>query len=204
MDPINQREMLYLLHNLKALADERRLKLVGLLSQDEHTVGDLAEVLGLSEATISHHISKLRTVGFLNLRSAGNQRFYRMRPGALAQVAERVERLEAGEFDAAALADDQAWIDALDIDEDARKVLRNYTEFGRLTRIPSKQAKLIVVLDWLVTAFEAGRTYTEAEVNAIIRERHDDFATLRRELVEFGYLRRERGGGAYWLAPETE
>ena len=85
-----------------------------------------------------------------------------------------------------------------------KKVLRDYTREGRLTKIPSKQKKLLAVLRWLVGYFEPDCTYTEREVNDIIAQVHDDYATLRRDLVDFGFLRRERGGGQYWLTPEDE
>jgi hypothetical protein len=40
-------------------------------------------------------------------------------------------------------------------------------------------------------------------VNAILKSVYEpDFVSLRRDLVDFGYLRRERGGGKYWLATE--
>ena len=36
-----------------------------------------------------------------------------------------------------------------------------------------------------------------------VRQR-EDFAGLRRDLVDFGYMRRERAGSKYWLTPEDE
>ena len=62
-----------------------------------------------------------------------------------------------------------------------------------------------MALRWLATKFQAGVKYTEREVNAIIQTVYPaDHATLRRDLVDFGFLRRERGGGEYWLAPEDK
>jgi hypothetical protein len=46
--------------------------------------------------------------------------------------------------------------------------------------------------------------YTEKQINALLTEVHPDYATLRRSLVEYGFMRRERGGGDYWLTPENE
>ncbi len=81
-------------------------------------------------------------------------------------------------------------------------MLQEYTRGGRLIRLPAKQKKMIVILRWLATLFQPGRLYSEVEVNEILKRVYaDDFVSLRRDLVDFGYLRRERGGGKYWLAP---
>jgi hypothetical protein len=67
---------------------------------------------------------------------------------------------------------------------------------GRLTTIPTKHSKLLVVLDHLSQQFEPGQTYPEAEVNDILRRFHPDYAALRRYLVENGFLTRENN--VYW------
>jgi hypothetical protein len=41
-------------------------------------------------------------------------------------------------------------------------------------------------------------------VYAILLEVHSDYASLRRYLIDYGYMRRERGGSNYWLTPEHE
>jgi hypothetical protein len=56
------------------------------------------------------------------------------------------------------------------------------------------------VLRWLVTRFEEERRYPEREVNEIIGQHHSDFATLRRELIGAGLMRREEG--VYWRMAE--
>jgi hypothetical protein len=76
-------------------------------------------------------------------------------------------------------------------------VLRAFLDaHGRLSAIPSKHSKRLVVLDHLAQRFEPGAHYPETEVNRILREVHDDVAALRRYLVEEGFLDRE--GGVYW------
>ncbi len=75
---MNQYSENSLLEMLKALADDSRLTLIRVLNDGERTVGDLAGLLNLGEPTISHHLSKLRENGLVNLRMAGNQRFYRV------------------------------------------------------------------------------------------------------------------------------
>jgi DNA-binding HxlR family transcriptional regulator len=194
-----------LLNMLKALADDSRLKIIQLLSEREYTVGELAQRVELTDPTVSHHLSRLRESGLVTLRTAGNQRFYRTNASGLARFKQLTSSVEAVGEAPAAPVDDNAWIAALGWDEKAQKVLREHTVNGRLVKIPAKQKKLIVVLRWLATKFEAEKMYTEPEVNAVIKAVDDeDFVMLRRELVDFGYLRRERGGGKYWLAPAED
>jgi biotin operon repressor len=196
----NKRRLL--LPMLKALADANRLNMLGWLSQREHSVQELASLAGLKEPTVSHHLSKLREVGLVNLRQDGNYRYYRVNQPRLDQFKAMVNNIE--QLPAKAEEADEAWIDALNVSEDDRKVLHTYTLNGRLQRIPSKEKKLLSVLRWLETKFEADTFYDEKDVNNILSEVHDDYATLRRDLVDFGFLRRERGGGKYWLTPENE
>jgi hypothetical protein len=84
-----------------------------------------------------------------------------------------------------------------EVEQPERAVLRHFlTEDGRLHTIPSKQAKLRVVLDHLAQSFEPGRHYPEAQVNEVLGRFHPDHAALRRYLVEGQFLTRE--DGVYW------
>jgi len=84
-----------------------------------------------------------------------------------------------------------------------QQVLRNFlTPHGRLHTIPTRHAKLLVVLDHLAQQFEPGRTYDEREVNEILTRFHPDVAALRRYLVDDQFLTREdsvywRSGGSF-------
>lgn len=82
------------------------------------------------------------------------------------------------------------------------RLLRAFlTSDGRLHTIPSKHAKLLVVLDHLAQSFEPGRRYPEAEVTVILERFHPDYAALRRYLVENQFLTRE--AGYYWRSGGT-
>ncbi len=88
-----------------------------------------------------------------------------------------------------------------DAPEDAARVLRTYFRGGRLTQIPVQRSKKLVVLDRLAQEFEPGVRYPERRVNALLRRYHDDFAALRRFLVDEGFLDRE--AGEYWRTGGT-
>ena len=88
------------------------------------------------------------------------------------------------------------------MDDHDRKVLGHFlTADGRLSTIPTKRSKLLVVLDHLSQEFEPGRHYPEKEVNGILERFHPDYAALRRYLVEDQFLTREEG--VYWRSGGT-
>ena len=87
---------------------------------------------------------------------------------------------------------------------DAGKVLRAFLdEDGRLRSIPVPHAKRAVVLEYVAGHIEAGRTYRERELNAVLRRLFDDVATLRRELVGARLVVRTTDG-VYKLASRSE
>jgi hypothetical protein len=68
-----------------------------------------------------------------------------------------------------------------------------------LKSFPKKEKRKIVVLRRLAGLFGPGTRYSEREVNELLFPVHPDTATLRRYLVEYGFLAREPGGAAYWV-----
>lgn len=195
----------HLLNILKALADDSRLTLLRLLNEREHAVGDLAARIELTEPTVSHHLARLRGAGLVTLRMAGNQRFYRVNEAGLKQFKKLVNSIEQTPPAPTAEESDDSWIKALGWSPEDQQILRDHTANKRLTRLPSKRPKLMVILRWLATHFEADRLYSEREVNACLKAIYEhDFVSLRRDLVDFGYLRRERDGTKYWLGSKTD
>jgi hypothetical protein len=90
---------------------------------------------------------------------------------------------------------------AAEVDADAydKKVIRDYSRRdGSLKTLPSQRKKLEAVLRYVVQAFEVEKRYSEKQVNEILARYNEDTATLRRELVGYGLMQREGGGGEYW------
>ena len=82
-------------------------------------------------------------------------------------------------------------------------ILRNFLDAnGKLTAFPAKRKMKVYCLFYLAGKFEAGREYTEREVNELLLSWHTfaDPATLRRELFDYGFLDRSRDGKVYRLA----
>ncbi len=149
-------------------------------------------------------LDALHAAGLLQLRMAGTQRFYRLNPDRLARYRAYVADLDKPREEPADVINDTTWIDPLPLSPEDKKIVAEYTVSGRLTRFPSKEKRWLAILRWLATRFEPGRRYSEREVNVVLTDVHPDYASLRRDLVEFGFMRRERGGGDYWLTPENE
>ena len=80
-----------------------------------------------------------------------------------------------------------------DATDDEQRVLRNFVVDGRLVRLPARQAQKQVVLGYVARRFDESRSYEEREVNDLLRDFHDDTASLRRYLVDEGLLEREAG-----------
>jgi hypothetical protein len=81
-------------------------------------------------------------------------------------------------------------------DPQTAAILRGFFSRGRLTHVPLAHAKRMVVLDYLAQSFEPGVRYPEAEVNEILSKFHDDYAALRRYLVDADFLGRSEN--YYW------
>lgn len=69
----------------------------------------------------------------------------------------------------------------------------------KLKMFPPKEKRKIVVLAKIAECFEPYRNYTEKEVNAILTPVYEDYATLRRYLVDYGFMSRSKDGTQYRL-----
>lgn len=178
----------------KALADESRLKIVGLLADEGRAVEDLAAHLGLESPTVSHHLRVLSGAGLVRSYGRSHQRIYELNLDHLQATArellanETLPRLSAG-------TDAEAY---------ERKVLATFVSDGRIQAFPAQRKKQLVLLRWAAERFEPGRRYSEREVDETLAAIHEDTARLRRGLVDERLMEREGGGGAYWRTPKAD
>lgn len=165
----------------RVLSDPMRLRILGLLAGEPTTGVDLAGRLGLSAATISHHLGKLQKAGLVTATADGTSKRFALNapffdPRTLASNARRESESEAS-----------------DEERERARTLKNFFDGRRLRSIPAKRKQLVIVIQDLLGWFEPLRNYPEREVNDILREAHEDVATLRREMVDYGYMHRAHG-----------
>ena len=190
---------------LKALADDSRMAILRLLNLHEYAVNELAQATRLTDPTISHHLARLREAGLVSLRMAGNQRFYRVNEEGLALFKRLANEIELTPPDPGSEVSDDRWIEELGWDLEDQRVLKEHTHNGKVTSLPNKLKKTVVILRWVATMFEPGKSYSEPEVNAILKEVYAwDYVSLRRDLIVMGYMEREPGGAKYWLAVDNK
>ena len=167
---------------LRALADPERLSMAGILARADSSPADLAATLGLTLSRVRKHLNRLAAAGVVRVND--DRHTYRLDPETLRWAAEQV-----GPPRGAGMA-----LGAADETEEA--VLRAFFRNGRLTEIPTKESKRMVVLERIALEFEPGVHYEELEVNVIVGRFFNDYAALRRYLVDGGFLDREHG--VYW------
>jgi hypothetical protein len=165
-----------------ALSDPERLAVAGALASRPATVGELASSLNLRPDRVRRHLTKLTKVGLIHVDR--DRRTYRYEPEALRRAAQSISPArEAGLVLGA-------------VYEEEEQVLRRYFRGGRLREIPAKHSKRLIILSRLALEFDIGVRYTEQQVNHTLKRFHQDYAALRRYLVDQGFLSRERG--QYW------
>ena len=68
---------------------------------------------------------------------------------------------------------------------------------GRISRLPAKHSKKIALCMEMLNEVEFGTEYSEPEINELFGAIVDDFAFVRRTLVDLGYLVRDAYGISY-------
>ena len=192
MNQLNAEQFDQVLNLLKAMADRSRLRIIGLISDRERTVKDLAELMELKEPTVSSHLSILKELGLVEMRVEKNSHYYRYRAEDIHSI---LKMLKPKPFDS------DAEYEASDDFE--RNVLNHFIVDGKLKEIPVQQKKLLVILKFLAKRFDPGIQYTEKRLNEILKQYHPDCATIRRMFIGHKFMARRNG--LYWvLEAETQ
>ena len=175
----------------KCLSDKSRLQILKSLAIEDMYVERLAERLGITAATVSFHLKKLADAGAVTSYKSQYYMMYSLNK----------EIFETSILDIIREKSDEADLPAQRDAEYRQKVINAFFEYGRLKSIPAQRKKERIVLEVIAEAFEYDRIYTEREVNIIIADFHDDFCTIRRNMVGEGLLARDTSG--YWrVKPE--
>ena len=166
----------------KALGHPARLLILNLAQIKPRHGEELAAILGLNPATVSHHLSLLTGAGLLTPKKDQYYQTYSLVNGALDRtLAELIHLPQAGLTS--------------EVEEDAYRdiVLHSFFKRGRLVAIPAQLKKWQIILEKVVLEFEPGRDYTEQEVNQILLDFNEDVASLRRGLIDQKLMERDHG-----------
>ena len=156
--------------------------IVNLCKQKSRHTEELASILGITPATVSHHLKQLEAVGILEGIKDGYYQNYSVKKAVLEQTLAALVSLQTVQLEANA-----------ETDGFRLKVLNTFFKHGRLRAIPAQRKKRDIILEKILESFEFDHDYPEREVNLILSEFHEDFFTLRRELIGAGLMTREKG-----------
>jgi hypothetical protein len=184
------------LRSLKALADPARIRILGLVADRPTTLDDLVGDVRrgrapLSRAAVARHVEHLRAAGLVRDVETRDGPAFALRVERLDELGRALHALEP---DAASSAPPLVDAAGRPLTPDEAKVLRSFVAGDRLASIPVHPRKRDVVLRWLLDrCFAEDRPYPEKEVNQRLALHHPDVASLRRYLVDEGYLARAAG-----------
>lgn len=171
------------------LAEEDRLRVLSAVVLGSATIEQIAAATGIDPERVAKALGRLRSGGLVasedgSPSAPSSPGRFRARPEVLKEsVREAVPEPDPAD------------------EKETDPVLRVFMKGGRLTSIPATHSKRLVVLDRIAQEFEPGRRYPESDVNDVIGGFHPDYATLRRYLVDEGFLNRE--SGVYWRTGGT-
>jgi len=166
---------------VKAMSSAERLRVIGVLARGRATQSQIAEQLHLTVRDVYNHLAFLTHVSVVTETDG----VYDLNEKAIEALARGQLESKRPQYE--------------DKPQDVRKVLKAYLNTdGTLKQIPMDTKKLLVILNFVVDVFSFDATYTEKEVNTILRRFHVDTAALRRYLVDHGLMDRESDGTKYW------
>ena len=176
----------------KCLADRSRLQILKSLAMEDMYVERLAERLGLTPPTISFHLKKLSDAGAVKSYKTQYYTMYALEKSVfMTSILDLIQEKS-----------DDAELQRQRDEAYRKKVIDSFFAYGKLKSIPTQKKKERIVLEELVKAFEPGRQYSEREVNIILADYHDDFCTLRRDMIGEKLL--DRDHQVYWRVDEEK
>jgi len=172
---------------------ETQRKILSLMAEGL-TDKEIALRLGVAQSTIRNHRYKLREKErqaklFLSIMSLLSENTNR-------QINKLDKELICDAHKTATSVDDRYNI----TDKEKQNVIKNYfTPEGALKTYPSKEKRKIIVLEEITKNFKRGKIYSEKEVNRVLSRIFEDYVTIRRALIEYGFLKRTDDCSKYWV-----
>ena len=170
----------------KCLSDRSRLQILKSLAMEDMYVERLAERLGLTPPTISFHLKKLADAGAVKSYKTQYYTMYALEKSVfMTSILDLIQEKS-----------DEAELQKQRDEAYRKKVIDTFFEYGKLKSIPMQKKKERIILEAIVKSFEPGHRYTDREVNIILADFHDDFCTLRRDMIGEKLLARDHQ--IYW------
>ena len=169
---------------LRLLLDPDRLAVAGALASRQMTTKEVVDATGRNQRVVLTAIGDLRAAGLV----AVDGEHYAIDAAALRDAARAAADLDVP----------MDPVIGYGMTEDEQAILRRFFAGRTITEIPANRAKRQVLLQRLALEFDVGQRYTEREVNDILFVFHPDWSTLRRYLVDEGFLDREHVDDQNW------
>ena len=168
---------------MKCLADKSRILIINNLMEGPMYVELLSQRLNLASSTISFHLKKLEDAELVYSVKEQYYIVYYLNQDVFSMTVKDLIILKVSDRD---------------VEKEREKqykdgVIKDFFEYGKLKSIPVQQKKRRIVLEKILESFQTTKEYTEREVNIIIADFHDDFCTIRRDMVGFDMLERNNG-----------
>ncbi|MFA7672442.1 MAG: DUF2087 domain-containing protein [Clostridia bacterium] len=170
------------------LTDNQKELLIFMYSNDSDK--EIAKKLGISPSTVRHQ-------RFMFREKAKQAKMYL---AIYEQVNERPlsdDDVIVGVHDSATMLDDRY----ITTEKEKADILRNAflsLDPLKLKVFPAKEKKKVIVLARIAEQFDSVKHYSEKEVNEILKGNFDDHVTIRRYLIEYGFMDRTSDCNEYW------
>lgn len=155
---------------------------------------EIAAGLGVAQSTIRNHRYKLREkekqaklfLAMMDLLSKGTNK----------KINKLGKEFICDAHKTATTLDDRFNI----TDKEKNNVIKTYMDENKaLKSYPAKEKKKIIILEEIAKNFTKGKFYSEKEINRILKRIYEDYATIRRALIEYGFIERSKDCSNYWV-----
>lgn len=149
---------------------------------------EISEILGISSSTVRHQRFSFR-------EKAKQAKMYLAIYELVNEKNKGNDFIEAHE--GAKMVDDRYMTTTKEEEKILESVFESFKPL-KLKVFSSKEKKKIVILSRIVEEFEKGKIYKENEVNEVLKSIFYDYVTLRRYLIEYGFMERTKDCKEYW------
>lgn len=165
----------------KALADRSRLLILRSLHEKPQYLEELSQRVNLAVSTVSFHLKKLENADLVFKRKEQYYTIFYPQQNTLTITLQELLQFTYQEEK----------MQQQRIREYKEKVLKSFYRDGHIQQIPAQKQKRWIVFEPILDEFAYGRSYSEKEVNEIIKRFHEDYCLIRRTFIEERVMSRE-------------